>query len=86
MHLAALDDEGYPIATVRQETDAVKAAGFPLERVERPGTHYDENTDKNIQEVLLPHNGRRLDLALLVQVRGESAPPCAADRWTSAQR
>ncbi len=55
VHLAHLDDEAYPIATVREETDALKSAGFPLERVERPGMHYDENTDKNIQEVLLPH-------------------------------
>jgi predicted esterase len=55
VHLAHTEDEIYPIATVRQETDALTAAGFPVERVERPGSHYDEQTDANLQAVLLPH-------------------------------
>jgi predicted esterase len=55
VHLAHTEDEGYPIDTVRKETDALKAAGFPVERVERPGAHYDERTDADLMAVLLPH-------------------------------
>jgi hypothetical protein len=44
----------------------MKAAGFPVELIERPGTHYDEpganvngqpvpGTDPDIQSFLLPH-------------------------------
>ena len=44
VHLAHLQDQVYPIAGVRTETDAVKAAGFPLTRLERTGTHWDNNT------------------------------------------
>lgn len=54
-HLAHTQDTTYPIATVRSETDAVKAAGFPLQRIERPGTHYDANTVKDFQTLLLPY-------------------------------
>src|SRR5262249_14830687 len=39
---------------VRSETDAVKAAGFPLQRIERPGMHYDGNTVMDAQQLLLP--------------------------------
>lgn len=58
LHLAHVGDLTYPIAGVRAETDAMTAAGFPMERVERPGTHYDPpptvpNTDKNIQDLLI---------------------------------
>jgi predicted esterase len=55
VHLAHIDDEAYQIATVRQETDALTAAGFPMERVERPGTHFDENGEADLKAVLLPH-------------------------------
>lgn len=41
-HLAHLEDETYPISGVRSETDAVANAGFPIERIERPGGHYDD--------------------------------------------
>lgn len=43
-HLAHTEDENYLIAAVRAETDAVKAAGFPLTRIERPGTHWQPDT------------------------------------------
>lgn len=66
VHLAHLQDDAYPIAGVRAETDAMIAAGFPLTRVEVEGTHYDEpgaivngqpvpGTDADIQTHLLPH-------------------------------
>ncbi len=53
-------DLSYPIAGVRQETDAMAAAGFPITRIERPGTHYDDDTDTtgtdhDLRTLLLPH-------------------------------
>ena len=66
VHLAHLQDTTYPIAGVRQETDAMVAAGFPLTRVEVDGGHYDEpgakenghpvpGTDADVATYLLPH-------------------------------
>jgi dienelactone hydrolase len=60
VHLAHTEDEVYPIDGVRQETDAMKDAGFPITRVERPGTHYDADTDDtgtdhDLRTILLPH-------------------------------
>jgi hypothetical protein len=60
VHLAHLSDDSYPIDGVRQETDALKAAGFPIERIERPGSHYDDSTessgtDYDLKTLLLPH-------------------------------
>jgi predicted esterase len=54
VHLAHTGDAEYPIAMVREETEAVKAAGFPIELIERPGTHFDSHTDSDLIEVLLP--------------------------------
>ena len=53
--LAHLQDTTYPIATVVAETDAVQAAGFPLELHTLPGQHYDNNTVSDYQNVLLPY-------------------------------
>jgi hypothetical protein len=66
VHLAHLQDDTYPIAQVRAETDAMKAAGFPITRVEAVGTHFDEpgavvagqavpGTDADLRSLLLPH-------------------------------
>jgi dienelactone hydrolase len=60
VHLAHTSDEAYPIDGVRQETDAMKAAGFPITRIERAGTHFDADagdtgTDHDLQTLLLPH-------------------------------
>lgn len=66
VHLAHLQDTTYPIATVREETAAMSAAGFPLQLVERAGTHYDEpgamvggeavpGTEADVRTYLLPH-------------------------------
>ncbi len=40
-----MQDDAYPIATVRSETDALNAAGFLVERIERTGTHFDNPGD-----------------------------------------
>ena len=60
VHLAHTEDDSYPIAGVRDETDALKAAGFPITRIERPGSHYDADTadsgtDYDLRTILLPH-------------------------------
>jgi predicted esterase len=66
VHLAHLQDDTYPIAEVRAETDAMKAAGFPITRIEAVGTHFDEpgaivagqavpGTDADLRALLLPH-------------------------------
>jgi hypothetical protein len=66
VHLAHLQDTTYPIGEVRAETDALKAAGFPLTRIEVDGTHFDEpgadvnghpvpGTDADLVSLLLPH-------------------------------
>ena len=59
VHLAHTDDDTYPIAGVREETDAMKAAGFPIQRIERPGGHFDDDTattgtDHDLRMLLLP--------------------------------
>jgi dienelactone hydrolase len=55
VHLAHLGDTTYPLAGVQQEVGEVAAAGFPIELIERPGTHSDANTDSDLRELLLPH-------------------------------
>lgn len=60
VHLAHTEDDSYPIAGVRTETDALKAAGFPITRIELPGSHYDADTDTtgtdhDLRTLLLPH-------------------------------
>jgi hypothetical protein len=54
VHLAHTGDTTYPIAGVRAETEAMRSAGFPLTRIERPGAHYDAGTDSDLQTYLLP--------------------------------
>lgn len=60
VHLAHTGDDAYPIAGVRDETNAMAAAGFPITRIERPGGHYDPDTgstgtDYDLRTILLPH-------------------------------
>lgn len=56
VHLAHLQDTVHPIAQVREETQAMVAAGFPLQRVEVNGTDFEEpGTDADIVTYLLPH-------------------------------
>jgi predicted esterase len=49
------EEEVYPRAQVESEVNAVKAAGFPITLIVRPGEHYDAHTDPDMQEVLLPY-------------------------------
>lgn len=68
-HLAHVGDTTFSIGTVRVETDALKVAGFPETRIERPGTHWDNDTTSSgtnydLRKYLLPY----LDA-------GWSAPP-----------
>ena len=43
-HIAHLQDTTYTISLVRNQTEALKSAGFPMTRIEREGTHFDQNT------------------------------------------
>ena len=45
LHVAHLSDDAYPIEGVRNEIDAMKAAGFPVTYVERAGGHYEPEPD-----------------------------------------
>ena len=60
VHLAHTDDDAYPLGTVRPETDALRDAGFPITRIERPGGHSepdsgDTGTVHDLRTYLLPH-------------------------------
>jgi pimeloyl-ACP methyl ester carboxylesterase len=66
VHLAHLQDTEYLIQGVREETNAMIAAGFPLQRIEVEGDHFDQpgelvnghpvpGTDADLIELLLPH-------------------------------
>lgn len=55
IHLAHTDDDTYGIAEVRKETGAMMTAGFPIQVIERPGAHYDNKTDGDLVDLLLPH-------------------------------
>ncbi|HEX5910027.1 MAG TPA: CARDB domain-containing protein [Thermoleophilaceae bacterium] len=59
VHLAHTEDDTYPIDTVRNEVNALKGAGFPATLIERPGTHFDNDTpnsgtDHDLKTLLLP--------------------------------
>jgi hypothetical protein len=59
LHQAALVGEHDRLDPVPQ-TDALKAAGFPITRIERRGSHYDADTDTtgtdyDLRTLLLPH-------------------------------
>lgn len=45
VQLNHLSDTTYPIAKVRTNLAALKAAGFPVVAIEKPGNHYDPSTD-----------------------------------------
>lgn len=68
VHVAHIQDTTYPIAGVREETNAMISAGYPVTRVEVDGTHWDApgdvvnghavpGTDADIRSLLLPHIG-----------------------------
>jgi len=53
LHLAHTGDTAYPLAGVQKEVGEVQAAGFPIELIQRPGTHSDANTDSDLLTYLL---------------------------------
>ncbi len=60
VQLAHTEDDTYPIDGVRNEISELRAAGFPVALIERPGDHYDDSdatsgTDHDLQTYLLPH-------------------------------
>ena len=61
VHLAHISDEVYPIDPVTNEIAQMQTAGFPVQLITRPGTHYDDpspglpGTDADLQTLLLPH-------------------------------
>jgi hypothetical protein len=55
VHLAHTSDEAYNYSDVQSDLDQLSAAGFPVTRVTRPGTHHDANTVSDMQQYLLPH-------------------------------
>lgn len=64
VHLLHTSDDTYPRAGVIHELDQVRAAGFPVVQLERPGHHWDDPTDPDtglggtsgdIQTVLIPY-------------------------------
>jgi poly(3-hydroxybutyrate) depolymerase len=62
VHLAHRQDQTYPLGEVKTEIQAVRAAGFPVTFIKRPGHHYDDSTstsgtDHDIVTYLLPHLG-----------------------------
>src|SRR5262249_23734885 len=62
VHLAHTEDTTYPLSGVLSEINAVKAAGFPVDLIERPGTHWDNDngdtgTTHDLKTFLLPHLG-----------------------------
>jgi predicted esterase len=55
VHLAHLSDTTYKIATVRSEIEALQAAGFPVKLLEKPGSHWDDATNSDLQTSVLPY-------------------------------
>jgi predicted esterase len=55
VQLAHEQDKTYELAEVQQEVATVRAAGFPIELIERPGGHSDSHTDPDLLTYLLPH-------------------------------
>jgi hypothetical protein len=65
-HLAHTADDIYPLTEIQAEIAAARAAGFPVDLIERPGGHWDEpgdienglavpGTDADLRSVLLPY-------------------------------
>ena len=55
VHLLHTEDETYPPDGVRAELGQMTDAGFPVTKIEKPGTHSDNHTDSDLQTFLLPH-------------------------------
>jgi hypothetical protein len=55
VHLAHAEDKTYELDEVEPEIAAVRAAGFPVELIVRPGGHSDSHTNPDLLTYLLPH-------------------------------
>jgi predicted esterase len=55
VQLAHEQDTTYKLGEVESEIEAVRAAGFPVELIVRPGEHADSHTDEDLLTYLLPH-------------------------------
>jgi predicted esterase len=55
VHLAHAEDDTYELGEVEPEIAAVRAAGFPVEFIVRPGGHSDSHTNPDLLTYLLPH-------------------------------
>ena len=55
VHLAHVSDTTFKVATVRSETVALQAAGFPVTLLEQPGSHWDSATNNDLRNRLLPY-------------------------------
>jgi predicted esterase len=55
VHLAHAQDTTYKLDEVEPEIAAVRAAGFPVELIVRPGGHSDSHTNADLLTYLLPH-------------------------------
>jgi predicted esterase len=53
--LAHVSDTTFKIATVRSETEALQAEGFPVTLIEQPGSHWDSATNDDLRNRLLPY-------------------------------
>ncbi len=75
VHLAHTEDSTYALDGVLAEIGAVKAAGFPVDLIQRPGTHWDDDngdtgTTHDLETFLLPH---------LADDWASAAPPAAGN-------
>lgn len=59
VQLCHLSDTTYPISVVRSETDALKNSGWAIERIELPGTHWD-----NDAPAAAPTSGTKYDMKM----------------------
>jgi predicted esterase len=55
VHLAHTGDEEYHYADVQAEIGTLQQAGWNATLISRPGRHYDANTDRDLETLLLPH-------------------------------
>jgi predicted esterase len=61
VQLAHTQDTTYPLALITSETNALRAAGFPVTLITRPGNHYDTpapgvpGTNEDVRSQLLPY-------------------------------
>jgi hypothetical protein len=55
VHLAHAEDKTYELDEVEPEIAAIRAAGFPVEFIVRPGDHSDSHTNPDLLTYLLPH-------------------------------